>query len=144
MPGPQVSSVAINANAASALVDVTGAQLASLALQLNAGDARILATNATIGTLAVQGNATRVRLAVSSGTVLIEMNASAVDLCAASGSALTITVEDGFALVTNLEAEGLREGPDGTWSRVGTGTATLSVRVEGNASSFTLDPEAGC
>ena len=69
----------------------------------------------------------------------------AIQVCiAADDGMLTITVEDGFALVTNLEAEGLREGPDGTWSRAGTGTATLSVQVEGNASSFTLDPEAGC
>jgi len=144
VPGSQVRSVALHANAASALVNVTGAELTSLALQLNAADARVLATEATIGALTLQGNASRVRLAVTGGTVLLLMNASAVDLCVAAASALTITVEDGFALVTNLEAKGLREGPDGTWSRAGTGPATLSVQLEGNASSFTLDPEAGC
>jgi Domain of unknown function (DUF5668) len=144
LPGPQVRSIAINANAASAVVDVTGAELSSLALEVNAADARVLATDATVGALAVEGNASRVRLSVTSGTVRLQMNASAVDLCATPGSALTVTVDDGFALVTNLESEGLLEGPEGTWSRSGTGTATLSIEVEGNASSFTLDPEAGC
>lgn len=144
VPVTQVRSMAIDANAASALVNVTGATLDSVALQLNAGDARILAWEATIGTLAIQANAARVRLGVTSGSVRLQMNASAVDLCVDPTSGLSITVEDGFALVTNLEERGLRKGADGSYSRATTGGASITVRLEGNASSFTLDPEGGC
>jgi len=144
VPVAQVRSVAINANAASALVNVTGATLDSVAVQLNAGDARILAREATIGTLVIQANAARVRLGVTSGSVRLQMNASAVDLCVDPTSALSITVEDGFALITNLEERGLRKGADGSYSRATTDGASITVRLEGNASSFTLDPEGGC
>lgn len=144
VPVAQVRSVAVKANAASALINVAGAMLDSVAMELNAGDARIMAQEAAIGALAVQGNATRVRLGVTSGSVLLDINASAVDVCADPTSALSITVEDGFALVTNLEERGLRKGGDGTYNRAATSGATITIRLRGNASSFTLDPDGGC
>jgi hypothetical protein len=31
-----------------------------------------------------------------------------------------------------------------TWQRTGTGGPSIVVQLEGNASTFTLDPEEGC
>jgi hypothetical protein len=117
--------------------------LDTLSLELNAGDARVLAGDATIGTLQIQANASRVRMVAGSGHVLLDVNAGAIDLCAAADAALRITVEDGFALVTNLDDRGLERGPGGVWTRAGDGPA-LDVQVQGNASSFSLDPDGGC
>ena len=143
MPGEQLGSVSVSINAASAHIDVTGRTLDSLALEVNAGDARVLAGDATIGTLQVQANASRVSMVAGAGHVLLNVNAGAIDLCAAPDAALRITVDDGFALVTNLDDRGLQHDPGGVWTREGTGPA-LDIRVDGNASSFSLDPDGGC
>ena len=112
---------------------------------MNAADSRIDATDADIAALNVQANAARSRItAGGDGTIIIEANASSVELCVPASATLTVTVQDGFALVTNLDdAPGLTKSGT-TWHRAGTGGPTILVQVDGNASTFTLDPEEGC
>jgi len=51
-------------------------------------------------------------------------------------------VQDQLTFATNLDSRGLTESGD-TWTRAGTG-ALIDLSIEGNAASFTLDPEGGC
>jgi hypothetical protein len=145
LPREDVRSISVQANAGAADLDVTGALLQSLNIQVNAADTRVNATDADITSLNVQANAARSRItAGGDGAILIEANASSVELCVPPTAALAITVKDGFALVTNLaDVPGLGQVGD-TWQRTGTGGPSIVVQLEGNASTFTLDPEEGC
>jgi hypothetical protein len=145
LPREDVRSISVEANAGAADLDVSGALLQSLSIQANAADTRVNATDADITSLSIQANAARSRItAGGDGAILIQANASSVDLCVPPSAALAITVKDGFALVTNLsDVPGLVQDGD-TWQRTGTGGPSIVVQLDGNASTFTLDPEEGC
>ena len=72
----------------------------------------------------------------------ITSNAGALELCVPPDADLRITAPEQFTFATNLDSQGLRQSDD-TWTRTGSG-ARIDLRVEGNAASFTLDPEEGC
>lgn len=145
LPREDLRSISVEANAGAADLDVTGALLQSLSIQANAADTRIMAADADIASLDVQANAARSRItAGGDGAILIEANASSVELCVPPTASLAITVKDGVGLVTNLdEVPGMTQGGD-TWQRAGTGGPSIVVQLEGNLSTFTLDPEEGC
>ena len=103
-----------------------------------------MAADADIGSLSVQANAARARItAGGDGAILLEVNASTVELCVPPTAGLTVVVKDGFAFVTNLDERDLTQTGD-TWQRTGSGGPTILVQLEGNFSTFTLDPEGGC
>ncbi len=145
LPRADLRSVSIQANASAARLDVAGASLQSLSIQANAADTRVDATDATIAALTLRSNLARSRIiAGGDGVIDLELNASSAELCVPPTASLLITVDDGVALVTNLDgAAGLTRTGD-TWRRPSAGGPTVIVKVAGNASSFTLDPEGGC
>ncbi len=145
LPREDLRSISVEANAGAADLDVTGALLQSLSIQANAADTRIIAADADIASMDIQANAARSRItAGGDGAILIEANASSVELCVPPTASLAITVKDGVGLVTNLdEVPGMTQGGD-TWQRAGTGGPSIVVQLEGNLSTFTLDPEEGC
>ena len=72
----------------------------------------------------------------------LSANAGAIELCVPPDAALQLEVQDQLTFATNLNSRGLTESGD-TWTRAGTG-GLIDLSIEGNAASFTLDPEGGC
>jgi hypothetical protein len=145
LPG-NVHDLDLTANAASAVVDLTGMKLDGIDAEMNAGDLRIDAANATVARLHATMNAGRIRLIVGSTAMTgdLSVNAGAIDVCVPDAVGLRFDVTDQLTFVTNLGARGLsRSGT--VWTRAGTGGApTVDIAVEGNAASFTLNPDGGC
>ena len=128
--GGHFTSVALHPNAGSIFIDLTDAQVDDLTLALNAGSASILVAGA----------------ADITGTV--HVNAGSIDLCTRGAMALMLTVKDNFTFSNNLDESGL--GRDGdTWSYTppvpsGAVIGFINLTIDGNAGSFTLNPEEGC
>lgn len=143
----RLDALDLTANAGTATIRLDGAQLSRLRAELNAGDVLIDAGAASLGRLDVSMNAGRARILLSDAVAMtghVSVNVGAIDLCVPSGAELRITVNDELTFVTNLAQRGLtRDG--GMWHRAGTtGAPAITLSVEGNAASLTLDPEGGC
>jgi hypothetical protein len=125
--GGSLSQLSIDPNAGSMFIDLSGATVEAFEMSMNAGSADLLADAAT----SLQGS--------------LNMNAGSFELCAPTDAALRIAVEDNVAFSHNLEARGLTEA-DGTWTSEAFAGATqaIDLRLEGNAASFTLNPDGGC
>jgi hypothetical protein len=136
----------VSANAASSRLDLAGADLGGLRLNTNAGDARIGLEGASVDDLSVEMNAGSVRIATDASTTLageIGMNAGSLELCVADGSAVEIELDDpNVTFSHNLDDRGFTESGD-TW-RIGSGSPTIRLVVDGNAASFTVNPDGGC
>jgi hypothetical protein len=131
----------VNAASASAMLD--GATLSRLAADMNAGDLRIDGSGATIDRLDLSVNAGRLRVTLDGPTSgALSVNAGAIELCAPADADLRLQVREQLTFATNLDGRGLTRTGD-TWTRPGAGPR-IDLAVEGNAASFTLDPEGGC
>jgi hypothetical protein len=146
-PADRLDAVDLTTNAGTATIRLDGAQLSRLRAELNAGDLLIDAGSASVGNLDVSMNAGRARIQLGDAVAVtghISVNVGAIDLCVPAGAPLDITVNDELTFVTNLAQRGLaRDG--GVWHRAGTtGAPAITLSVEGDAASLTLDPEGGC
>jgi hypothetical protein len=146
VPVASTRSIDLTANAATSTLDLTGAFLDDLVVQVNAADLRIGAGDGVVHHLDLTLNAGRSRVtlgnAPTSGS--ISVNAGAVDLCVPPDVGLRFDVEQQLTFATDVASRGLtRDGS--TWTRPASGGAeTITLSVEGNAASFTLDPTGGC
>jgi Domain of unknown function (DUF5668)/Putative adhesin len=145
LPADATLDLSIDANAASSRLELDGASLSSLGLDSNAGDVHVTLPGTTVDELSVDTNAGSISIEVDDATHVagsVEMNAGSLELCAPSGAGLAITIpDDNPSFSHNLDELALaREGD--TW-RAGTGDA-ITLTVEGNAASFTLNPDGGC
>jgi hypothetical protein len=126
-------SLALNPNAGSVDIDLSGAHVADLDVSLNAGSMSI-----------VVGADTDL-----AGT--IGANAGSIDFCAPEaalrfeGAALRFTVDANVTFSHNLDETDLIKSGD-TFTTPGFESAVhrIDLRLEGNAASFTLNPEEGC
>jgi hypothetical protein len=145
LPTDPALELSVDANAASSALALEGATLTRLALDANAGEVDIGLPGASVGELSVESNAGSVSIEVDASTVLtgsVEMNAGSLDLCVPDGVGLAITMaDDNVTFSHNLDELGLTRQGD-VW-RSGSGDA-ITLSVEGNAASFTLNPEEGC
>jgi hypothetical protein len=125
--GGRFTSVSLSPNAGSLTLDLTDAQVEVLELALNAGSASVI-----IG----QGSAMDATMSVNGGSIKV---------CTENGVALQVTVDPNITFSTNLDDSGLTQAGD-TWSTVGYADAADQVHIDldGNAASFTLNPEGGC
>jgi hypothetical protein len=108
-------------------LDLTEAQVELLDLSLNAGSAGV-----TIGPgMSMDG--------------VLSVNAGAIEVCTADGVALSVTTSSNITFSHNLDESDLRQVGD-TWSTAGYADATdqVDIQLDGNAGSFTLNPEGGC
>jgi hypothetical protein len=141
-----VRDLDLTANAASATLDVTGMKLDGIDAEINAGDLRIDAASATVNRVHATMNAGRIRLGLGSNAMTgdLSVNAGAIDVCVPDGVGLRFVVTDQLTFVNNLAARGLaRSGT--VWTRTATGAAPIiDLSVDGNAASFTLNPDGGC
>lgn len=122
------SSIAIDPNAGSLEMDLSGSEVEELDLQLNAGSLSLLTDAET-------------QLAGRIG-----VNAGSVDLCTDAEAGLRLAVDANVTFAHNLDDSGLQKSGEGTYTSVNFDSAahTIDLALEGNAASFTLNPEDGC
>ena len=137
----------VDANAASSRLDLAGANLSTLEINANAGDVNVALPGAEVRELSVDANAGSISIIMDASTRLdgsIEMNAGSLELCIPNGVTVAITIEeDNITFSDNLDDSGLiREGD--TWRSGDDAIPTVTLRVDGNAASITLNPEGGC
>ena len=136
----------LSANAAGSVLDLDGASFSDLSIDANAGEVKLGLGGAAVTELSINANAGAVDLTVDQDTTAtgrIEMNAGSLDLCVADGVAIAITVsDDNVTFSHDLDDSGLTRQGD-TW-RTDDGTADVTLEIEGNAASFTYNPEGGC
>ncbi len=146
-PASSVTGLQLTANAASSTVDLGAAALDDLQANVNAGDVRISGGSAPIKHADLTMNAGRLRLTLGGSaatTGKLSVNAGAIDLCVPPDVGLRLDVQDQLTFVTNLSSRGLARNGS-IWTRSASGSAqTIDLSVEGNAASFTLDPNGGC
>ena len=146
LPTDPALDLSVDANAASSHLDLDDATVSGLSISANAGEVDIRLPGASVNDLSIDANAGSVAIEVDDGTELsgsIEMNAGSLDLCAPDDAVVAITLEDtNVTFSHNLDDLGLTRRGD-TWS-TGEGDPDISLSVDGNAASFTLNPEGGC
>jgi hypothetical protein len=145
LPAEATLDLSVDADAAPSRLDLNGASLSRLAIDFNAGDVDIALPGALVDELSIDANAGSVSIDVDEATRAtgsVEMNAGSLDLCVPDGVGLAITISDDNPTFShNLDEAALaREGD--TW-RGGSGDA-ITLTVEGNAASLTLNPDGGC
>jgi hypothetical protein len=146
LPSDAELDLDVRANAASSRLDLAGATLAAFGLDANAGEVHLDLSGADAPDFRIDANAGSVEVTVDADTTLdgsIGVNAGSVELCVADGTSIEITVEDAnITFSHNLDDSDLTRSGD-TW-RSGDGTADVQLRVDGNAASFTYNPDGGC
>lgn len=145
LPSDPTLDLSVDANAASSTLDLADATFSAMSVEANAGEVNVRLPGSSVAELSVDANAGSVSIEVDDGTEVsgsVEINAGSVDLCVPDGVGLAITMsDDNVTFSHNLDELGLtREGD--VW-RLGTSDA-VELSVEGNAASFTLNPEEGC
>ena len=137
----------VEANAASSTLGLHGATLAGLSINANAGDVTIRLPGAQVDDLSVDANAGSIAIETDASTTLdgsVEMNAGSLALCVPDGVVFAITLEDdNITFSHNLDDSGLIRQGD-TWVTGDDAVPSITLRVDGNAASFTLNPEDGC
>jgi hypothetical protein len=128
LDGGQFSSVRADPNAGSLDINLSGSEVRELDLHVNAGSLSVLTDADT-------------QLAGSIG-----VNAGSVDLCTDPEAGLRITVDANVTFAHNLDDSGLQKSGEGTYTSETFESAarTIDLELEGNAASFTLNPEEGC
>jgi hypothetical protein len=146
LPTDPAIEMEIDANAATSTLDLADATLTRLAIDANAGEVTLVLGGALVSQLEADANAGSIAIEVDDGTELsgsISVNAGSVELCVPDGIGLAITLADtNVTFSHNLDEAGLTQSGD-TW-RGGDGDAAITLAVDGNAASFTLNPEDGC
>jgi len=121
------SEVSVDPNAGSLTFDLRGTTVRSFSLDMNAGSASFQVDDATH----------------LDGTV--GMNAGSIEFCADPDTALRFTVGENLTFSQDLDESDLVHSGD-TWTSANFDTAgrRIDLRLEGNAASFSFNPEGGC
>ncbi len=147
LPTEASIALSVEANAASSNLDLAGGDLSELGIDANAGEVNLGLAGASVDELSIDANAGSLSIDADDGTTLdgsVEMNAGSLELCVPDGVTLAITLaDDNITFSHNLDESGLSQQGD-TWSTGGDSAPTITLRVDGNAASFTLNPEEGC
>jgi len=138
----------ITANAADSTIDLGGGHFTSVSLRPNAGSVRLILSDAQVDNLDLSLNAGSAVVLIGSRSSMdatMSVNAGSIEVCTDDGVALQVTVDPNLTFSTNLDESGLTQAGD-TWSTSGYRDAANRVHIdlEGNAASFTVNPEGGC
>ena len=141
-------TLSLSLNAADGSVDLSGGRFGSLVVDPNAGSLDLNLSGSEVDELDLQLNAGSLSLVTDAQTQLagrIGVNAGSVDLCTDPAAGLRITVEANVTFAHNLDDSGLQQaGETYTSDNFGATARTIDLELEGNAASFTLNPEEGC
>ncbi len=144
LPDEGIDGLDVQTNAGSATLDFGRARLGVVEVETNAGEVVIRAGEAELGGLSASTNAGSLRITLGEAAMTgdLSANAGSIDLCVPDDVELRLVVQENITFGHNLDDLGLRH--DGTvWTRQGPGD-TVTLQVEGNASSLDLNPEEGC
>lgn len=140
--------LALVPNAAESSVDLTGGSFSSLNANPNAGSLDLNLSGAQVDELDLQLNAGSLSLLTDADTQLagqVGVNAGSVEICTDPEAGLRFTVDANVTFSHNLDESGLQQSGDVyTSSNFASAAGTIDLVVEGNAASFTLNPEEGC
>ena len=136
-------------NAADSTIDGGGGSFESMHLTTNAGTTNLELAGAQVADMQLQLNAGTANISLDSTSDLagqLHANAGSINLCAAGDVALQISVTSSVAFSNNLEDSGLQQQGADTWVTANFAQAAHKtvLQVQGNAATFTLDPEEGC
>lgn len=148
LPAATIYRLDVTANAADTTIDLGGSQYTTVTLQPNAGSLTLDLTEAQVELLELSLNAGSAAVMIGPGMSMdgvLSVNAGAIDLCIAEGVALAVTTSSNITFSHNLDESDLQQVGD-TWSTAGYADATdrVEIQLDGNAGSFTLNPEGGC
>jgi hypothetical protein len=148
LPAATVYRLDVTANAADTTIDLGGSQFTTVTLQPNAGSLHLDLTEARVELLDLSLNAGSAGVTIGPGMSMdgvLSVNAGAIEVCTADGVALSVTTSSNITFSHNLDESDLRQVGD-TWSTAGYADATdqVDIQLDGNAGSFTLNPEGGC
>jgi LiaI-LiaF-like transmembrane region len=147
LPTGKSHGLQVEANAADTSLDLSGGRFGRLAIHPNAGSLRLDLGGARVDQLDFALNAGSTSIIVNSGSRLagvLHVNAGSIELCTDGDVSMGLTVKQNITFSTNLDSSGLSRVGD-TWtnsSRIG--PHDIELTIEGNAGSFTLNPEGGC
>ena len=146
LPADPMIDLAVQLDAGSGTIDLSGAHLSRLDVQLNAADARVDLSGASVPDLSVHINAASGRIVLprtpTAGS--IEVNAGSASICTTGSAALRLVV-NGSLSSTDFGAAGLIQSGN-TWTSPGFDTATdqIDLAVNANLGSVSLNPAGGC
>lgn len=147
LPSDVSLSLGIDSNAASSRLELDDADVSTLAIDANAGDVNVSLPGAEVRELSIDANAGSISIEGDDATQLdgsVQMNAGSLELCIPDGVGMAITVEEeNVTFSDNLDDSGLTRDGD-TWRTGGGLDAAIALTINGNAASFTLNPEGGC
>lgn len=147
LPTAKSHGLQVEANAADTSLNLSGGRFGRLAIHPNAGSLRLDLGGARVDQLDFALNAGSASIIVGPGSRLagsLHVNAGSIELCTDGDVFLGLTVKENITFSTNLDSSGLSRVGD-TWtnsSRIG--PQDVELTIEGNAGSFTLNPEGGC
>jgi Domain of unknown function (DUF5668) len=138
----------VSANAADAEIDLSGGTFSDVDVDPNAASLFFDLSGATFESFGISMNAGSAEIQTDAGTTMdgtLAMNAGSMELCTAPDAALRITVNANVTFSHNLDSTDLTQSGD-TWTSASfDGASTfIDLRLEGNAASFTLNPDGGC
>ena len=141
-------TLSVSANAATSTLDLAGGSFTDLSVNPNAGSLTLDLQGTAVEALDLSMNAGSTAILVNETTDLegtLATNAGSIELCAAPGTALRITVQANLTFSHDLEDSDLVQS-DSTWTSAGFEGADhhVDLHLEGNAASFSLNPEEGC
>jgi hypothetical protein len=131
-----------------AFLDLAGATLDVVELETSAGSTTVdLSRARSVSEILIEMNAGSLGLTLPATSThgVIEANAASVELCVPAGVAVRLQTNDSVIGSFDYEDQGLVQNGD-TWSSPDFDTAAqrIDLVTEGNAASFTLNPEEGC
>ena len=147
------SGLQVEANAADTNLDLRGGRFEQLTVHPNAGSLRLDLRGVSVKQLDLALNAGSASILAGAGSNVmngtLHVNAGSIELCVARYSSvyISITVHDNITFSHNLDSSGLARSGN-TWSNggpiPGVWLGYVWLTIEGNAGSFTLNPEGGC
>ena len=141
-------ALSIDVNAASTTLDLGGGSFSELSVDPNAGSLALDLRGSSVAALSIDLNAGSASFQVDGDTDLdgtVGVNAGSVELCTDPDTAVRFTVEENLTFSHDLDESDLARNGD-TWASANFEAADrrIDLRLEGNAASFSFNPEGGC
>jgi hypothetical protein len=148
LPKATTYDLSLTPNAADTTIDLGGGRFTVVSLHPNAGSVTLDMTDAQVDNLGLSLNAGSAIVLIGPGSPMdasMSVNAGSIEVCTRDGVALQVTSDPNITFSTNLDASGLDKAGN-SWSTPDyvASTDKVHIQLEGNAGSFTLNPEGGC